>query len=113
MAGRGHLTNRVESTMTKGTVRCKQCQKVFAIDDWLKNTVCDNPDKCGCPEVNKSMAQANAAINKAKQAAGYTMTKAEFVIPTNRDETVDQLYVSVSPVMQITLDKHQRGRKRV
>lgn len=59
------------------------------------------------------MAQANKVIEKAKVQAGYHVIRKEEFIPTNRDTSVDQLYVSVSPVLSIEINKQRPRGKRV
>lgn len=96
--------------MARKTVRCRKCDRRFTQQEWLENTTCDNPGECGCPKVRASMAQAQQVISVAKEKAGYKVIRLEETIPTNRDETVDQLWVNASPVLSIQVIKPPRKR---
>ena len=91
---------------TKAMVHCKKCSKDFTRLDWMTNKVCDNPD-CNCPEVKKAMQAAEAAINKAKQTSRTFIKITTTTMPTQRDETKDQMYIQVPPVtvIDVTLPK--------
>lgn len=108
----GSLEPKTMTTMqtkTTKTIRCRKCSKRFTPQEWLNNTTCDQPNECGCPQVQKSMAEATIVIDKARKAAGIKVIQGEHTIPTNRDEERAQLYVNVSPILSIELIK-KHGR---
>lgn len=98
---------------TVGRVTCNRCKRVFQNgEEWAKNTTCDIPEECRCPEIEKTMRRAQQAITKAKDTSGYKVIRQEATIPTNRDETQAQLYVDVAPLLRVEIIKlPQRGGK--
>jgi hypothetical protein len=91
-------------------VHCKACGKDFERLDWMKNTKCDMPEKCHCPEVQKAMQKATQAINKARMV---TMEKTVKPLPTQRDEDIPQLYLeNVEPLVVIEIKRPNQGKWR-
>lgn len=88
-------------------IKCKQCEKKFSRLEWMTNKNCDNPN-CSCPEVKKVAAQANTAIQVAKQKAGFNVTKKIIPIPTQCDSTKDQYFIEVEPLIMYEIHKAKK-----
>lgn len=114
--GKGSLDSPKASQMTAnwGKITCKKCGKCFdSPEAWKKNTSCDQPENCVCPEVQLSMRRTNQAIDNAKEKAGYIVKRSEDFMPTNRamDEH-HQLWVTASPILTMEIRKQYNRRGR-
>jgi hypothetical protein len=89
-------------------ITCKRCDKTFTRLEWMTNKICDNPN-CNCPEVRKTMEQANAVIDKAKQSSRINSIKVTTeTMPTKRNDRVDQLEIDVPPVTVVEITPVKR-----
>jgi hypothetical protein len=78
----------------------------------LKNKECDQPEKCHCPEVKKAMQKANQVIDKAKSSTVVLMEKSIKPLPTQMDDTVDQLYIqNVEPLIVIEIKRPPQTKR--